>query len=297
VTAAAPEAPERTLPPETAGAALAQAFELFETTTRRLREAYETLSSQYDRVIEERDLLAREVERTQTMAALGEMAATVAHEIRNPLGGIAGYATLLLSDLSADDPRRRHVVSIADGARRLDAVVTGLLLLAREESPVLREGDLNEVVEDLCLYAVEELRRAGRSIRCRFTPFLGEARLPLDRDRLPLVLQNLFRNAVAHQDEGGEIAVAIRRRGRRPPFLADVPCPRFEVVIDDRGPGVTPELREAIFRPFMTTRPQGTGLGLAIARKIARAHGGDLVCLSRPGGGARFVVALPARAA
>lgn len=279
---------------EAVQAALGQAFEVFQVTTRRLQEAYDGLSHQYARVIEERDLLAREVERTQTLAALGEMAATVAHEIRNPLGGIAGYATLLLRDIPADDPRRAHVMSIVDGAGRLEAVVTGLLLLARDESPGRERGDLNEVVEDLYLYAVEELRRAGRDFRCRFEPHAGPAPVRLDRSRLPLVFQNLFRNAVDHQPEGGEIVVSIARRGGgRLPWLPGVAAPRFEVAVGDRGPGVPAAHRETIFRPFVTTRAAGTGLGLAIARKVARAHGGDIVCRSRPGGGARFIVALP----
>ncbi len=274
--------------------ALTQAMDVFQATTLRLQDSYDRLSDQYARVIAERDLLAREVERTQTLAALGEMAATVAHEIRNPLGGIAGYATLLLRDLSADDPRRRHVMSIVDGADRLESVVTGLLLLAREEQPERTVGDLNELVEDLHLYAMEELHRAGSAIRCRFRPLPDGAPLRFDRNRLPLLFRNLFRNAVDHQPGGGELSVTITaRRGGRVPWLGDVRVPRYEITVDDRGPGVPADQREAVFRPFVTTRPGGTGLGLAIARKIARAHGGDVVCRARPKGGARFIAVLP----
>jgi signal transduction histidine kinase len=281
------------LEPAAAQAALTQAFELFQSTTLRLQESYDHLVGQYGAVMEERDLLRREVERTQTLAALGEMAATVAHEIRNPLGGIAGYATLLLKDLEAVDPRRRHVMSIVDGAERLEGLVTGLLLLARDEPPARETGSLNELLEDLCLYASEEIHRGGPPITVRFHPAPGRTPVRMDRRRLPLLFQNLFRNAVAHQPAGGELVVSVRERTARAPFLPDVARPRFEVTVDDRGAGVPEARHEEIFRPFMTTRPDGTGLGLAIARKVARSHGGDVICRNRPRGGARFVVALP----
>lgn len=282
------------LEPAAAQAALTQAFDLFQSTTLRLQESYDHLVDQYGLLMTERDLLRREVERTQTLAALGEMAATVAHEIRNPLGGIAGYATLLLKDMGADDPRRRQVMSIVDGAERLEGLVTGLLLLARQEPQAAESGNLNELLEDLCLYAAEEIHRAGVGVRVDFRPLPRPAPIRLDRRRLPLLFQNLFRNAVAHQPDGGEIVVRLTERTiGRAPWLPDIPRPRFEVSVDDAGPGVPAGHQEEIFRPFMTTRPDGTGLGLAIARKVARAHGGDLLCRNRPRGGARFLVVLP----
>jgi len=215
------------------------------------------------------------------LAAIGEVAASLAHEVRNPLAGISGAVEVLRDDLAPDHPRRDVIKEILGQIRRLDEKVRDLLIYSRSVPLGIEPVDVDELIRATqALLAGEPLLRDVR-VRVAVPAGLGEH--PMDRGQIQEVLINLLRNAAEAMHGKGEIVIAARRcEGQA-----------LELAVEDTGPGVPAERRVEIFTPFVTTRPQGTGLGLAIARKTVEAHGGSLSCETGATGGARFVAVLP----
>jgi signal transduction histidine kinase len=222
------------------------------------------------------------------LAALGEMAAGLAHEIRNPLGAIKGAAQFLVPQGRGDDDEWLQV--IVEEVDRLNGVVTQFLDYSRPLKSTPAPTDVNDVLE-----RTAKLVRAELPASVELVLDLG-ARLPrvqTDAEQLKQVLINLFRNAVQAMPGGGKIFVATSipdegLRLLRPPDTV-------ELRVRDTGPGIPEEHRENIFVPFFTTKEKGTGLGLAICQRLIRHHGGSISLLARPPGeGAEFVIRLPA---
>ena len=273
-----PDGSRRTLavkasPLRAADGDLLGAVEVFEDVTevRRLRET---------------------VERADRLAQLGEMAAGVAHEIRNPLNGIEGFASLLARDLPEGDPKRRYAKLIVEGVRNLNRTVTGLLEFTKPRRPDRQPHPPRELAE-ACL----ELVRAELAVRGEPAPTIelidrwpGGA-VPCDGAQLKQVLLNLVQNAVQavqeHRPEGGQVRLCIEPAG------GEDDDDGIAFSVDDNGPGVLPEARQRIFTPFFTTKDHGTGLGLAVSYSIIDLHGGSLGVEDSPLGGARFRVILP----
>ena len=215
------------------------------------------------------------------LAAVGEVAASLAHEVRNPLAGISGAVEVLRDDLPADHPRREVIKEILAQIRRLDERVRDLLLYSRSVHLQIESNDLAELLRATQALLAEEPLMREIGVRVSLPPGLGGHLM--DRGQIQEVMINLLRNAAEAMHGKGEIDITARR----------LDGGALEVSVEDTGPGVPPDRREEIFAPFVTTRPQGTGLGLAIARKAVEAHGGSLTCEAAPRGGARFVVVLP----
>lgn len=205
------------------------------------------------------------------------MLAGIAHEVRNPLGGIELFGGLLKEDLEGD-PRRAHVDKILKELGVLSRVVNDFLSFAREEALELQSVDL----EDLLLEATALAAAAAetKAVRLERVSPPGSARL--DRDGMQRALLNLIQNGIQAAPEGGTVRVTAE---------ATVDGVRF--LVEDDGPGVPPEKWDQIFRPFFTTRQKGTGLGLSLVRKTALAHRGTTAVEASPMGGARFVIELP----
>jgi signal transduction histidine kinase len=231
--------------------------------------------------------LQESVERADRLKQLGEMAAGVAHEIRNPLNGIEGFASLLQRDLPVDDKRHRFAAHIVDGVRTLNRTVSALLEFTnprRIERRLTNPGEL----ANACL----ELVRAGQSVsddtpvQLDLIDHGGIAPVEIDGVQIKQVLLNLVQNAVqaVHGAErtDGRVVVSVTRDATQVVFT-----------VDDNGSGVPREERQRIFTPFYTTKDMGTGLGLAIAHTVVSLHGGTLTVDDAPTGGARFRVALP----
>lgn len=207
------------------------------------------------------------------LAALGEMSAVLAHEIRNPLASLKGHAQLLAERVEGDAPLARKVARIVDESQRLETLTHSLLDFARTgriEATEVDPAALLRRCADACSGATVELELDG-----------APPRWTLDAPKLERVLGNLLDNAV---QAAPELPVRAHVHGDQRQLV-------FE--ISDRGPGVPPEQRARIFEPFHTTRTRGTGLGLAVARRIVEHHGGTLEVLDAPGGGACFRVTLP----
>jgi len=230
--------------------------------------------------------LEAQVQRMHTLAALGEMAATVAHEIRNPLGGIAAFAALLERDLEVEDPRRRLVQKITAGVGRLNRIVSSLLSYTRPLNLNTHPVDLVGVVEEAAAFFEIELERHHHSIVLNRRYAHPSLTCSLDPEQFQQVVLNLLQNATQAMPDGGAIDLEIAARQEADQAQALL-CVR------DSGVGMAPEVQEKLFTPFFTTKEDGTGLGLVTSRKIVEAHGGQIRVESRPGEGTCFFVYLP----
>ncbi|HYE03028.1 MAG TPA: ATP-binding protein [Phycisphaerales bacterium] len=245
----------------------------FNDVTARLHASHEALRAQVARLQEELVAAGAELERSRRLAALGEMAAGIAHEVRNPLGAIRLYAGLLEHDL-ADRPRDREAAGkILASVRGLDAVVGDVLAFARETRAVLAPVRLGELAR-----AAAEEALAGRG-HVPGVVFEGDpaASAPADAGLLHRALVNLVRNAAEamEQDPGPEPRLTIRWGTR--PAGRDRGAGTAYIGVADTGPGLAPDVLARMFNPFFTTRATGTGLGLAIVHRIVEAHGGRVV--------------------
>ncbi len=226
--------------------------------------------------------LEAEVQRVNTLAALGEMAATVAHEIRNPLGGIAGYAGMLERDLDAEDPNRRLVHRIIEGVGRLNRIVSSLLTYTRPLRLNTHPVNLVELVEESVAFFEIDLERQRDDIAVERDYADGELVCRLDPEQIQQVILNLLQNATQAMPEGGTLHIRVAAEGD-----AGVLC------VGDTGIGMEDEVRDKLFTPFFTTKEDGTGLGLVTSKKIVEAHSGSIRVDSHPGQGTQFYVNLP----
>jgi signal transduction histidine kinase len=270
---------------------LAELMGAFNEVTGRLQQTHESLEREVVRLKEELRAANEQLERSRRLAALGEMAAGIAHEVRNPLGSIGLYARMLEQDLADRPEQARTAGKIGSAVRGLNAVVGDVLSFARESRvtpDVLDGGELLEQAAEACLAEA----RTGVRVECR------GAGLAVWGDGVLLrqALVNIVRNALQAMEEapapGGGHALLLEARaaGRGETAL----------VVSDTGPGVSRETIERMFNPFFTTRKTGTGLGLAIVHRIVDAHGGRVAVRNREDAGARgavFEIVLPGRPA
>ena len=250
--------------------------------------------------------MEQELARLNTLAALGEMAATIAHEVRNPLSGIAGFASLLERDLDPSDPKRRLTGKIIRGVDSLNETVTTLLNYTRFDE--MNKTEVN--LENFLKGSVDQFRQQFDDTACQVSielcsqdgPDEKPVRLIIDRLLIRQVLFNILINAVEAVKGKGRIRIRFRHLPRQKAvaqyaerILLGLDETIIETSITDDGPGLSPEYADRIFAPFFTTKKEGSGLGLAVAWKIVKAHGGDIVAENSPEGGAVFRLLLPAK--
>jgi signal transduction histidine kinase len=230
---------------------------------------------------EEIDRLHRtQMSRAEHLATLGEMATGLAHEIRNPLAGIAGVIEIIGRDLPPTSPARAVVKDVKQEITQINRIISDLLETARPRPPQIRPGDLNITVEHAVMLARQQ------AISKPITITLGKCASPLevqhDPDQIHQVLLNLLLNAIQAIEGRGMITVEIGQRGED-----------AFVIVSDNGRGISSEHLPNIFRPFYTTKGNGTGLGLSLARRIVEEHQGHVEVTSSVGKGTKFVVFLP----
>ncbi len=240
----------------------------------------------------ENSKLYQQMKERDRLAAIGEMSAGLAHEIRNPLAAIKG-AIQYLDPATLPGEDREFLEIVVDEVNRLNGVVTQFLDYSRPLKPALDPVDINEVVSRT-LKLLQSAVPPGIEL---VADLAGEPlRVLCDAEQLKQVFINLTQNGFQAMPRGGRLTVstlvvrdelAFWREGARRPDQVEI---RFR----DSGPGIPEEERERIFVPFYTTKEKGTGLGLAICLRLVKAHQGTLVVRSPPGGGAEFIVALPA---
>lgn len=233
----------------------------------------------------ELDRLRKQARRSDRLAAVGKMAADMAHEIRNPLGGMELFASLLRRELEGDDDNLRLLSHVTTGIQSINNVISNMLLFTTEPAPVTERFDLKELITDLADFVKYILKQNGVTASLA----LPDGPLPLlaDRNLMRQVILNLIHNAVSAMPDGGRMEIEAR--------LAQSASGKssVEILVSDTGPGVEKSIREKIFDPFFTTREAGSGLGLSIASQIARAHGGYVDLIEAASGGAKFIVSLP----
>jgi signal transduction histidine kinase len=226
---------------------------------------------------------ARELERAGHLATVGELAAGVAHEIKNPLAGISGAIEVLAGDMEPADPNREILGEVLVQIRRVDKTIRDLLNFARPTEPHMVERDLNQVVVSNLGMTTRTPEQKNVNLNTHLATDLPPVKI--DADQIGQLVLNLVLNSLQAASPEGEIDI----RTSLGPAGNEV-----SLVIEDSGPGVDPDVADDIFRPFFTTKAKGTGLGLAICRRIARTHGGDLTLESATTlGGARFVLHFP----
>ncbi|MCD6333891.1 MAG: response regulator [Candidatus Latescibacteria bacterium] len=217
----------------------------------------------------------------ERLAAVGEMAARIIHEIKTPLISIGGFARLIRKTLPRGDPNiTSYLTIISEEVSRLERVIENLLVLAKPGHQNARPDDLNEVVETTLLLVSEHAEETHIRIQTSLDPDMPL--FEFDRNQLRQVLLNLFQNAIHAMPNGGSLQVTTRQKN-----------PFSQILVRDTGVGIPNEHLEKLFVPFFTTRPNGVGLGLSIAQKILQDHNGFIEVTSEVGVGTTFAVNLP----
>ncbi len=224
--------------------------------------------------------LERKLKRSEHLALLGQMAASVAHEIRNPLNSISGFAQLLDEETEEGDSRKRFARIIVQESGRIDRIVGDTLVFSREAPPTLNEVSLNEIAASCAVSLADGAAQSSVTVCTRLDPSLPHIMGHVGQ--LEQLLSNLITNAIQAMPEGGEVLVSTTASDGW-----------ARVVVADTGPGIQPGAHERVFLPFFTTKSDGTGLGLAICSKIAEDLGGTIVIVDGLKRGAAFKVSFP----
>src|SRR5512146_205613 len=242
----------------------------FNDMVRQLRESREEIHR----------LHQTQMSRAEHLATMGELAAGLAHEIRNPLAGIAGVVEIIGRDLPASSPARAVVKEVRQEVMQINRIVSDLLECARPKPPETRLSDIHATIEHAVMFSRQQALSKSIDIEFPHDP------LPLevehDSNQVNQVLLNLLLNSIQSIDHSGKIMVRAERHGTM-----------AAIAITDTGRGIAPEHLPHIFRPFYTTKGNGTGLGLSLARRIVEEHGGRVEVSSTLGQGSTFTVFLP----
>lgn len=233
--------------------------------------------------------LEEEMHRKEWLASLGEMSAGMAHEIRNPLGALAGAMQMLRKDAAGDETNRRLMDIAIREATRLDTIITEFLQYARPPELNLAERDLNKVLAET-LDLVQHEARTRSNIRIVTSVATGALLARVDQDQLRQVFWNLATNAFDAMPDGGQLTIST---GCRQIDAGGQKGEVIEIAFQDTGDGIPKENLDKIFFPFFTTKKQGSGLGLAAVHRIVDLHGGWIKVESQERQGSRFVVCMP----
>ena len=227
-----------------------------------------------------------QMKRADRLASIGEMAAGIAHEIKNPLAGIAGVIQVLKKDEALDLQKRTVLEEVLSQVGRMDKAVRNLLSFARPPEPKMTLVDINDVIGKLFDFLAPQFAKSAIASERKLSP--GLPWLTLDPDLVQQALINIALNAIQAMPEGGRFTVETK--SSKP---ANEKPGSVEIIFTDTGKGISRENLGRIFSPFFTTRQQGTGLGLSITQRIIEQHGGDINVMSTPGQGTSFTIVLP----
>jgi len=223
-----------------------------------------------------------QMSRAEHFATLGEVATGLAHEVRNPLAGIAGFINVLGTELPDDSQLKAVIGDVEHEIQQINRILSDLLETARPKPPSIRPADLNHTVEHAVALARQQV--LSKPIEISFIRTEGLPLVDHDPDQVHQVLLNLLLNSIQAIERSGNVRVEVQAHGGD----------SVDVVISDNGRGIPPEALPNIFRPFFTTKgKKGTGLGLSLAKRIVEQHGGAIGAESELGQGTRFTVNLP----
>ena len=226
------------------------------------------------------ELHRRDMGRAEHLATLGELAAGLAHEIRNPLAGIAGVVDVMAKELPPGSPSRLVLGDVQNEVLRIQSILNDLLSYARPRPPTFHPADLNTTVEQATFLARQQVQT--RPVQILFTPNPSMPPVCHDPALVQQVVLNLVLNGIQAITGEGKVEITIAREG---------PCAL--ITVKDTGKGISPDALPKIFKPFFTTRKEGTGLGLSLASGIVQSHGGTIEARSVLGQGTQFQIQLP----
>ena len=247
---------------------------------RRLTNRYREMAESLRNVNLELTESHEEVRRADRLTALGQIAASLAHELRNPIAAITGAIEIVSSRVAPGTPEAEFAGLAYAEIRRLDALLNDFLAYARPRDPQFVATGLGDVVQ----HVLTLLRPIAERSAVTFSTHLeaGERRVRADREQIEQVLFNIILNAIQASPRGGTVSVRETER--------DGVC---ELAVSDEGPGIQPELSSRVFEPFFTTKKHGSGLGLPTANRIIEAHGGRIEMSAVSGSGTVFRIVLP----
>jgi two-component system, NtrC family, sensor kinase len=252
----------------------------------RLIVSFDSMVGRLDRAKKELETFHfQQMERADRLASVGEMAAGIAHEIKNPLTGIAAAITVMKDDFLPEDSRVSIINEVLEQISRLDKTVNDLLFFGKPTVAEPACTDINSALKKILVFAAQH--RGGKNIEKRLELKDDLPPVYVDPKQIQQVFLNLFLNAVQAMQHGGILTVRsdlAKRDG----------VDMVQVRVTDTGQGIPPQILEKIFTPFFTTKAQGTGLGLAISHRLIEQQGGHLTVVSEDGKGTTFTVELPA---
>ena len=225
----------------------------------------------------------RSLNQAERLAIVGQMVASIVHEIKSPLISIKGAAQILHDESVSEEQKREYSDIIENEAQRLDVLVHNLLAYPRPSSPIFDSLDLKEILAEIQKQLGFQTEAHGIQIILKSS---GVSAIKGDRDKLNQVFSNIIINAMQAMPHGGKIELNCS-------YANDNSKRYVKIEIADNGPGISREFLPKIFQPFYTTKPDGTGLGLAISKTIIQEHGGHIYVKSVEGQGTKFTVTLP----
>ena len=233
--------------------------------------------------------LEEQAERTSRLTAMGEIAVSIAHEVRNPLGSIELLTSVLKQEVKDDQDKKKLTEHVLSGVKSIDCIINNLLLFTKPQPPVLQQVNMHSFLSDAILFVAPSLKLARVELRKQFN-----AQDPLvmgDPELLKQVFFNVVWNAIQAMPRGGELIISTET-GKHDAYRSAA-LQHMEITVADSGTGISDCDREQIFDPFFTTREKGAGLGLAIVHNIIEAHGGLISVTSMAGKGSAFTISLP----
>jgi len=273
---------------------LEEALRCFNTTSTELQKSYQLLSEEVRQLKSEleiknkalqestleQDRLREHAERNKRLAAVGEMFARIAHVLRNPLGSIELFASLLKKGHAQDREKQSWAEHIQTAVSAMDYALTNMLFFTGKSKPHFQKTDLKRVIEEASLFAIHLLQQK----EIHFVQSLSALtdRVWCDEDLLRQIFVNLILNAIDALPKGGHLTIT-----------AEVMADKIQILVRDTGCGIAEDQLSKIFDPFFSTKNKGTGLGLAIVYSAVVAHHGTIEVESKIGGGALFTVILP----
>ncbi|MFB0505433.1 MAG: nitrogen regulation protein NR(II) [Thermodesulfobacteriota bacterium] len=226
--------------------------------------------------------LQEKVRRSERLASLGRLASGIAHEIRNPLSSIKGFAQYFQGKLKPASQDKGYADIMIREVERLDRVIAGLLDFARPQEPQPESASIREILDHSLKLLESDLKEKDIEVERNYND--GDINLNVDRDQITQALLNIFKNSLESMEDGGKLRISLgRNRDKR----------MVEIRVSDTGSGISRENLSRIFDPFFSTKKKGTGLGLAITLKIIENHGGEMGVESSEEKGTTFRVLLP----
>lgn len=252
-----------------------------------LGETFNNMMAMLEEKVEEREQLQEQLIQSTKLAAIGELAANIAHEINNPLTGVLGFASLMLRDCPEGDARKHGLETIERETLRARDIVRNLLDFARQDGLKQRQTDIRDVVDDTRLLLRRQAELAGIEVSQSFADDVPQ--VYVDANQMKQVFINILNNALHAMPDGGKLGIDIH--AAKP----DSQKPWVEIAFRDTGVGIPPDKLGRVFDPFFTSKDvgEGTGLGLSVSQRIVEEHGGAIVVESQVGHGSTFTVKLP----